>query len=49
MISRMPPLCYLVIRNLGALVKERLEAAVALKKTLGTDKQHKWDFYKGHC
>ena len=34
--------------NFGALAKERLEAAAALKKTLGTDKQPKRNFYKGH-
>ena len=34
--------------NFGALAKERLEAAAALKKTLGTVKQPKRDFYKGH-
>jgi len=34
--------------NFGALAKERLEAAAALKKTLGSDKKPKRDFYKGH-
>ena len=33
--------------NFGALAKERLKAAAALKKTLGTDKQPKWNFLQG--